>query len=72
MQPFEQYTQQSPDFGRSTAWQRSQSMTPHRSGAILVCEQASLADPEIIKLCGEIVRSQRAEIARMEAILARY
>jgi len=48
------------------------SMIPHHSGAILMCEQASLADPEIIQLCGEIVKSQRDEIARMQTILARY
>lgn len=48
------------------------SMIPHHSGAILMCEQAALTDPEIIKLCGEIVRAQREEIAQMKAILARY
>lgn len=48
------------------------SMIPHHSGAILMCEQSALTDPEIIKLCGEIVRSQREEIAQMKALLARY
>lgn len=48
------------------------SMIPHHSGAILMCEQASLRDPEVIALCGEIVPTQRAEIARMEAMLERY
>lgn len=48
------------------------SMIPHHSGAILMCEQSALTDPEIIKLCGEIVRAQREEIAQMKAILARY
>jgi uncharacterized protein (DUF305 family) len=48
------------------------SMIPHHSGAILMCEQASLADPEIVALCRQIVKSQNAEIAQMEAILARY
>lgn len=46
-------------------------MIPHHSGAILMCERATLTDPEIVALCGEIVRSQRAEIAKMNALLAR-
>lgn len=48
----------------------ARSMIPHHSGAILMCEQASLSDPELIALCGEIVRSQRAEIDQLEAFLA--
>lgn len=48
------------------------SMIPHHSGAILMCEQASLTDPQLVELCGQIVRSQKAEIARMQAILDRY
>jgi len=47
------------------------SMIPHHSGAILMCEKASLTDAEIKTLCGEIVAAQRKEIAQMEAILAR-
>ena len=47
------------------------SMIPHHSGAILMCEQAAITDPEIVALCGQIVEAQRAEIAQMEAILAR-
>ncbi|MBN9555424.1 MAG: DUF305 domain-containing protein [Alphaproteobacteria bacterium] len=47
------------------------SMIPHHSGAILMCEQASLSDPEVIALCGNIIRSQREEIAAMKAMLAR-
>lgn len=46
-------------------------MIPHHSGAILMCEQASITDPEIVALCQEITKSQRQEIAQMEAILAR-
>jgi uncharacterized protein (DUF305 family) len=38
---------------------------------ILVCERASLTDPEIAALCDTIVRKQREETARMKAILAR-
>lgn len=48
------------------------SMIPHHSGAILMCEQASLTDPEIIALCGEIIPAQQEEIARMQDILARH
>jgi uncharacterized protein (DUF305 family) len=47
------------------------SMIPHHSGAILMCEQASLTDPEIVSLCRAIVASQKAEIAKMEQLLAR-
>ena len=46
------------------------SMIPHHSGAILMCQEASLTRPEIIRLCKEIVESQREEIAKMEALLA--
>ena len=47
------------------------SMIPHHSGAILMCKEASLRDPEIVALCREIIRSQRQEIDQMKAILAR-
>ncbi|RFC65825.1 DUF305 domain-containing protein [Mesorhizobium denitrificans] len=46
-------------------------MIPHHSGAVLMCEQASLKDPEIIELCGQIVPAQQEEIAVMKAILER-
>lgn len=52
-----------------TAFLRS--MIPHHSGAILMCEQAKLRDPEVTALCGNIIKSQREEIAQMEAMLAR-
>lgn len=52
-----------------TAFLRS--MIPHHSGAILMCEQASLSDPEVVTLCDEIIQSQREEIAQMEDMLAR-
>jgi hypothetical protein len=48
------------------------SMIPHHSGAILMCREAPLTDPEITALCTEIVRAQEREIAQMKAILARY
>lgn len=48
------------------------SMIPHHSGAVLMCREASLRDPEIKTLCAGIIRSQRAEIEQMERILARH
>ncbi len=48
------------------------SMIPHHSGAILMCREASLTDPEIRTLCQEIQTSQRREIEQMRGILERY
>ena len=48
------------------------SMIPHHSGAILMCREASISDPEIIALCGNIQQSQRAEVDQMERILERH
>lgn len=45
------------------------SMIPHHAGAILMCEQASIQDERIRALCGEIISSQRREIAQMQALL---
>lgn len=47
------------------------SMIPHHSSAILMCQESELSDPEIVKLCEKIVKSQEEEIAQMRAILAR-
>lgn len=47
------------------------SMIPHHSSAILMCERASITDPEIEQLCQEIVSSQQEEIDQMRAILER-
>lgn len=47
------------------------SMIPHHSSAILMCQQSNITDPEIIKLCAQIIKSQEEEIAQMEAILER-
>ena len=47
------------------------SMIPHHSGAILMCEEAAISDPEIKQLCGGITASQNAEIAQMKALLKR-
>lgn len=52
-----------------TAFLRS--MIPHHSGAILMCREAKLQDPEVKRLCDGIIRSQRSEIDEMKAILAR-
>ena len=46
-------------------------MIPHHSGAILICEKASITDPEIVALCRGIVESQHKEIAQMRVILQR-
>ncbi len=45
------------------------SMIPHHSGAILMCEDASLQDQRIKELCKEIIASQRREIDQMRALL---
>ncbi len=47
------------------------SLIPHHSGAILMCKEAELKDPEVLGLCEEIVSSQAREIAQMKALLAR-
>jgi uncharacterized protein (DUF305 family) len=44
------------------------SMIPHHSGAILMCREANIRDPELVKLCEEIERTQRQEIEQMESI----
>ncbi|WEX75786.1 DUF305 domain-containing protein [Sinorhizobium numidicum] len=48
------------------------SMIPHHSGAILMCREATVSDPEIVALCGRIIESQRQEIVQMKGILSRY
>jgi uncharacterized protein (DUF305 family) len=45
------------------------SMIPHHSGAILMCEEASIQDQRITDLCKEIIASQRREIDQMRALL---
>lgn len=44
------------------------SMIPHHSGAILMCREAALRDPELVALCGDIIAAQRSEIEQMERI----
>ena len=47
------------------------SMIPHHSGAILMCEGAKLTDPEIRRLCGDIINAQKDETAQMKQIMDR-
>lgn len=48
------------------------SMIPHHSRAVLVCQEADLRDPEVIELCDGIVSSQLEEIDQMQRMLERY
>lgn len=48
------------------------SMIPHHSGAILMCENAQITDPKIIKFCEVIIKTQKDEIATMEEMLKQY
>ena len=43
------------------------SMIPHHAGAILMCEKASLSDPQIIELCENITKNQQYEIEWMKS-----
>jgi hypothetical protein len=45
------------------------SMIPHHAGAILMCKQNRLQDPELQQLCREIIRSQQSEVDLMKAKL---
>ena len=54
--------------------QFARSMVPHHSGAITMCERASLRDAAMRELCFKpdgIVASQKQEIAELNAYLAR-
>jgi uncharacterized protein (DUF305 family) len=46
------------------------SMIPHHAGAILMCNEADIKDPEVKKLCEAIVASQKREIEQMKSKLA--
>lgn len=46
------------------------SMIPHHAGAILMCNEANVTDPEVKKLCEEIIASQKKEIEQMKSKLA--
>ena len=45
------------------------SMIPHHAGAILMCDEARIQDPDIKRLCGNITSSQQSEIELMRAKL---
>ena len=47
------------------------SMIPHHAGALLMCNESSVQDPEIEGLCKTIVAGQQTEIDAMKAMLAR-
>lgn len=47
------------------------SMIPHHSRAIHMCQEAGIRDRAIQDLCARIIRTQRLEIAEMEAIMER-
>lgn len=46
-------------------------MIPRHSGAILMCREEKLANPDLKRLCEAIVKAQREEIQQMEVIGAR-
>jgi uncharacterized protein (DUF305 family) len=46
-------------------------MIPHHSGAILMCREATLSDPELVALCRLITEAQSAEIEQMQRIAER-
>ena len=45
------------------------SMIPHHAGAMLMCKNATLQDPEIKQLCLNILSGQKQEIDQMKAQL---
>jgi uncharacterized protein (DUF305 family) len=45
------------------------SMIPHHAGAVLMCEQNKLEKPELVRLCQDIISSQKAEILLMKSEL---
>lgn len=45
------------------------SMIPHHAGAILMCNEASIGNAEIKRLCQNILSSQQAEIDQMKGML---
>lgn len=47
------------------------SMIPHHAGAILMCDEASIEDPELKALCRSIKAGQQSEIDQMKAMLER-
>jgi hypothetical protein len=61
-------------FGIRNQWgigdrQFIRSMIPHHAGAILMCEQNRLQNPDLQQLCRNIIASQQAEVAQMKQLL---
>ena len=50
------------------AWMKA--MIPHHSIAILTSERAKIQDPRVRELADGIIKTQREEIAEMEALIA--
>lgn len=50
------------------AWMKA--MIPHHSIAILTSERAKIQDPRVRELADSIIKTQREEIAEMEALIA--
>lgn len=50
------------------AWMKA--MIPHHSIAILTSERANIQDPRVRELADSIIKTQREEIAEMEALIA--
>lgn len=49
------------------SWMKA--MIPHHSIAILTSERATLSDPRVRELAGQIIESQRREIEEMKALI---
>jgi uncharacterized protein (DUF305 family) len=47
------------------------SMIPHHAGALLMCNESSIADAKILELCKTILAGQQSEIDQMKTILTR-
>lgn len=47
------------------------SMIPHHAGALLMCKQADLRDPDLRSLCKKIIAGQQSEIDFMRKKLGR-
>ena len=45
------------------------SMIPHHAGAILMCQEASIGNADIKRLCQDVITSQQAEIDQMKGML---
>lgn len=45
------------------------SMIPHHAGAILMCKEATISNPDIQVLCRNIIEGQQVEIDQMKSLL---